>query len=208
MFGALPEWLVDLVVMILMGISIKWLDDHLDSEFDICRGERTLAVRMGRACFAYGTLLAVVAVALNHSLAAALFLSSYAVGMMSNWTERLPTRLPAYVETILAVGLAVLLCGWRIELWALCFVALVDWLDDITDYHKDGSASHRNLARRIGLPETTILTLMALLGSIWLNPEWTLIGFVAFSVVTVISELTVGHLWVADEEEDNHVGHH
>lgn len=208
MFGALPEWTIDLATMILIGMAIKWLDDHLDSEFDICRGERTLAVRIGRACFAYGVLVAVVAVALNQSLAVSLFLSSYAVGMMTDLSERLPSRLPAFVETILAVGLAILLCGWRIELWALCFVAWVDWLDDIVDYHRDGAGSSRNLAHRIGLPETTILVLVALLGCVWLDPERTLLGFVAFAAVTVIAELTTEHLWTTDEDgEGDERGH-
>ncbi|MCL6453752.1 MAG: hypothetical protein K6T78_09115 [Alicyclobacillus sp.] len=200
MFGAMPEWLIQLLSMTCIGLVIQWVDDHLDRAFDLCRGERTLAVKMGRSCFVYGALLAVVAVCLDAPIATALFLGSYAVGMMSNWTERMPTRLPAGMETVLAAFLSVLLAGWHTTAWALCFAAWVDWLDDIIDYRKDGPGNTRNLARRIGIVETSVLVLLALLGCVWLNPEWTLLGFVAFAVVTVISELTTARLWTVDEE--------
>lgn len=200
MFGGLPEWVLDLLTMLFIGWTIKLLDDHLDSEYDIARGERTLAVRLGRSVFAYGLVSALLAVALNQSLAIALFLSSYAVGMFIDLREKLPTHLPAYVECAVAVGLSVLLVGWQLELFALAFVALVDWIDDIIDYGRDHRSGARNLAHRIGFVETTLLVLLALLTAVLMQPLTTILGFVAFAVVSAVSELSTERLWHTAED--------
>ncbi|QSO53678.1 hypothetical protein JZ785_07495 [Alicyclobacillus curvatus] len=195
MFGGLPEWVFNLLTMLLMGWTIKLLDDHLDSEYDIARGERTLAVRLGRSAFAYGMVSALLAAALNQSLAIALFFSSYAVGMFTDVREKQPTHLPAYVECAIAVGLSVLFAGWQTALFALAFVALVDWLDDIVDYGRDALSGERNVARSLGFVETTLLVLLALLTAVLMQPLTTILGFVAFALITAVSELSTERLW-------------
>lgn len=207
MFGVLPNWCTELLSMILIGLVIKWLDDSLDSEFDICRGERTLAARLGRSLLPYALCVAVFALSLDAKLASALFLSSYALGMVTNWTERLPTRLPPYVESVIAVLFGVLLAGPGLELWALLFIAWVDWLDDLVDFRKDRVTGNRNLAHKIGFVETTLLILLALLGSVWLRPDLTLMGFVAVTIVTVIAEMTITHIWTENVLEEGNSPH-
>ncbi|WP_054971496.1 hypothetical protein [Alicyclobacillus ferrooxydans] len=195
MFGGLPEWVLQLAAMIFIGSAIKLLDDHLDSEYDICRGERTLAVRLGRSVLAYGLVTALLAVTFDKSLAIALFFSSYAVGMFMEPKEKMPTRVPAFVESLAAIGLSFLITGWREGLFALAFVATVDWLDDIVDYARDEQTGQRNLARRVGLVEATLLILLAFVISVLLAPVTTILGFLAFAVVTAVSELSTQNLW-------------
>lgn len=202
LMSGLPPWVSNLVAMVLVGFVIQWMDDALDSEVDLSRGERRLAVRMGRGLLPYGLGLMVLGAAFNFQLTAALFLSSYAVGMFSNLTERLTTRVPAYVETVIALLLSVAVSGWQVAAFAFCFIAFIDWLDDVVDYRKDLRSGGSNLALRIGMIETSLLVLLAMLGAVWLNALDTLLGLIAFATVTVIAEVTVQHLWTRERDSE------
>lgn len=201
MFGAWHEWLVWLGCALLMGAAIKLMDDALDTDFDLGRGRRTLAHQLGRATLPYALVLAVTAVAFDRSLALAVFFGSYAVGMFTTWHDSLPTRLPAYVEIAAAVALSTALVGWKLALWGVAAMAVVDWLDDVMDLTGDTRSGQTNLAARIGLAETLMLTLVALCVSVLTNAALTAVVLVAVTVLTIAAELTTKHLWKASEDD-------
>lgn len=200
MSGSLLDLFTSLLSLIFVGSAIKLMDDYLDAEYDICRGEHTLAVKLGRATLPYTLVLALLGAYLHLDAAIALFFGSYAVGMLSTWSERLPTRVPAYVEIGAAVLLSCWLAGWQMALWGLALMAMIDWLDDLIDMSGDRRSGQRNLALRLGVVETTLLTLIAMCAAVLTNPRWTVFGFIAFTMLTVLAEFTTSRLWQTSEE--------
>jgi len=201
MFGGWFEWVAPFASLLLTGAVIKLLDDALDADFDKFRGERTLAVRLGPAAFPYGLVVALLAAYCDVRLAIALFFGSYAVGMFATWRERLPTRLPAFVEILLAVGLSLVLSGWRTALWALAMMAVIDWLDDLVDSSRDKVSGQANLVLRVGLVPTLFLVLAALCLAVLLNPVLTALTFIAVTLLTMVAETTTKHLWKTHEQD-------
>ncbi|MCL6548323.1 MAG: hypothetical protein K6T30_05380 [Alicyclobacillus sp.] len=195
MSGDWLDWLSALACLLCTGAAVKLMDDYLDAEYDICRGQRTVATKLGRATLPYSLVLALVGAYLNLHEALALFFASYAVGMLSGWRERLPTRLPAYVEMLAAVGLSCLLSGWRMALWGVAMMALVDWLDDVIDVSGDQVSGQRNMVVRIGMVETLLLCLAALLVAVLTDASLTALAFLAVTLLTILSELTTSRLW-------------
>jgi 1,4-dihydroxy-2-naphthoate octaprenyltransferase len=202
MFGGLLDWMTSLASMVLMGAAVKLMDDYLDSEYDICRGERTIAVKIGRATLPYALVCALISSYFNVSIAVSIFLASYALGMLTNAREKLPTKVPAYMEIVISLLVLWAMVGWRTGLWALSFMALIDWLDDVIDMTRDQRTGQRNLALKIGLVETTLLILIAMCTSVLTNAKFTAIGFIAFAVLTAVAELSTSRMW--HHGEDHH----
>lgn len=202
MSGAWHECLVWLGCMLCMGAAVKLMDDALDADYDLYRGRRTLASQFGRATLPYALALGVVAAAIDLQVAIAVFFGSYAVGMFSTWRETLPTRVPAYVEVLAAVGLSVALIGWRMALWGIASMAVVDWIDDVMDLSGDKRSGQSNLAARIGLAETLMLTLVALCTAVLTDAKLTAVVLIAVTLLTVGAEMTTVHLWKTDDDDD------
>ena len=201
MYGAWFEWGAAFASLLLTGAVIKLLDDALDADFDKFRGERTLAVRLGPAVLPYGLVIALLAAYCDVRLAIALFFGSYAVGMFATWRERLPTHLPAFVEILLAVGLSLVLSGWRMALWGLAMMAVIDWLDDLVDSSRDKVSGQTNLVLRIGLVPTLFLVMAALCVAVLLNPVLTAWAFIAVALLTMAAEITTKHLWKTYDQD-------
>lgn len=182
--------------LLAVGFVIKMVDDALDAEYDICRGQRTLAVKWGRAALPYTIIMVLLAAWANLQLTFAAFLGSYAVGMFINWRETLPTRVPAYVETILMMSISVLLVGWRNALWGLAMMCVIDWLDDVIDRWRDHDSGQLNMVHRFGIVEVLLATLVALCTAIFANPEWSILTFIAVPILTIFFEATTTQLLI------------
>jgi 1,4-dihydroxy-2-naphthoate octaprenyltransferase len=204
MSGVLHEWGVPFISMLIIGAVVKLMDDHLDAEYDICRGERTLSIKLGRAVLPYALILTLMAAYFQTSIAISLFLGSYAVGMFSGWREKLPTKVPGYIEILLAIAVSSLLIGPRLALWGVAMMALIDWLDDIVDMARDRTTGQDNVAIKFGTVETTFMVIVAMSLSVLLDPRLTIVGFIAFAVLTILFELTTTHLWTALDERGQH----
>lgn len=201
MYGGLLESVATLFCLILVGATIKLMDDYLDAEYDICRGKHTLAMKWSRATLPYALALLLVAAYLNLSVAVAVFLGSYAVGMLTSWRQKLPTKVPAFVEMMAALVLSVLLVGWQMALWGVALMAMFDWVDDIVDMMGDRRSGQQNMALKIGVVETSLLTLIAMCAAVLCNAWWSALGFIAFTLLTVLSEATTSNLWQSIERE-------
>lgn len=127
----------------LTAVAVKVLDDFLDAAPE----DRPVW------SFPYGAAALAVAGAVAPQVAAVLFLSSYAAGMFGRPGERMPSGLPAWVESMIAVGLGVAVAGWRVAGTALAAVLAVQCWDDFMDARRDGMAGQANLATRFGRVE-------------------------------------------------------
>ncbi|MGE5589034.1 MAG: hypothetical protein ACM3ZA_00180 [Bacillota bacterium] len=126
------------LVAFLTGLAVKLMDDALDVEIDAARGYRNWAARLGRATTPYALVLAFVAATLQTRAALALFLAAYALGMGRNAGEWLPTGLPAWAETALALAFSAVFSGARVAVAALAILWAVQAADDWMDRHEDG----------------------------------------------------------------------
>ena len=87
----------------------------------------------------------------------ALFLAAYAWGMAGALTERLPSRLPGWLESIGAVALLLLLVPGGVGLWALLLMGAfqaADWAVDGAPgpVRSGGGRLAGGLAGRLGAP--------------------------------------------------------
>lgn len=202
MFGAWHNWLFGFLCLLCTGTVVKLMDDFLDADYDLCRGRKTIASRLGRATLPYALVISLIGGYLDIKLALAVFLASYAVGMFSTWRDVLPTGLPSYLELLIAVGISVTLCGWQTALWAVCMMAVIDWIDDLMDMTADQASGQRNIAHQIGVVETLMLILAALLGAVLISATWTALSFIALTILTIAAELSTTRVFVSNQEGD------
>ncbi|MFD2168517.1 hypothetical protein [Tumebacillus lipolyticus] len=169
MFIAWSSLFVEWFGIVLAGLVIKLMDDWLDVEFDQCIGRHTLAIRLGRACLPYSLLGFGLALALAPDVALTLFLASYAIGMGHDLREKMPTKLPGWVESLAAVSFSVWATDIRLTVWALFVMTTIQLLDDLMDLQNDRRSGQNNLANRFGFVEVTLLMFICLLASILLS---------------------------------------
>ncbi|MFD1674572.1 hypothetical protein [Alicyclobacillus fodiniaquatilis] len=201
MSGAWPDILRAFVALLFAGAAVKLMDDALDVEYDLCRGKRTLAVRLERACLPYSLAIFGIAMITEAHVALAVFLGSYAVGMFTRLDERLPSRVPAFVEIIVAIALCIVLVGWREALWGVAMMSVIDWLDDMVDRQKDLISGQFNVAIRFGFVEVLFAILIALCLAVYTEVVWTALGFIALVVLSIIFDVTTKKIIGPDDEE-------
>lgn len=202
MFGDWPDWALVLAAMLLSGGVIKLVDDFLDSDEDLCRGERTLAARLGKSTLPYLAILATLAAACNLHVALAMLLCSFAVGMLHPWRYGRRGIVWKLSEIAVAVSVSIALTGLLLTVWALATLAMADWLDDLADTAADKVTGQRNMVLSIGPVATVICTLAALGVAVLFNAFYTLLAFIALPVIHIIAEWTTRHLWKTTEESD------
>ncbi len=192
MFIAWSSLFVEWFGIVLAGLVIKLMDDWLDVEFDQCIGRHTLAIRLGRACLPYSLLGFGLALALAPDVALTLFLASYAIGMGHDLRERMPTKLPGWVESLAAVSFSVWATDLRLTVWALFVMATIQLLDDLMDLQNDRRSGQNNLANRFGFVEVTLMMFICLLASILLSPLKTVEVLLAAPFVHMLLALFGG----------------
>lgn len=164
--GAWPwacEWLALLLAALLVGVAVKLMDDGLDVELDRAAGLPNWAAALGRGALPYALAALCAGVAVRPAAGAALFLAAYALGMGQAWREPLPSRVPAWVEILAALALAVALSGWRVALAALLAMAAVQLADDALDLRADPLAGRRAWSVWLGRPGLWIAAFACLL---------------------------------------------
>jgi len=201
MYGAWLSGFALFGALLAGGFAIKMMDDALDVDYDICRGRRTLAAKLGKGALPYALLVGLVGTAWNAHVVIAVFLASYTVGMALRLGERLPTRLPAGVEMALAALLSILLVGWMLTLWAIAMMAVIDWLDDVVDVSNDALAGAANMVARIGLIETLLLILCALCIAVLTNAKLTALTFIALPLLTIFFDVVTTRVLHSDDDE-------
>lgn len=192
MFGVWSSLLVETLGIVLAGLTIKLMDDWLDIEYDQCIGRHTLAIRLGRACLPYALVSLALAMALAPEVALTLFFAAYAIGMGHDLRERMPTQLPGWLESILAVLLSVFVGGFWLTVWAVCAMGMIQLLDDLMDVQKDRRSGQNNLVLRYGLVEVTILMFICLLAAVLLSPLRTVEVMLAMPLVHIVLSLLTG----------------
>jgi 1,4-dihydroxy-2-naphthoate octaprenyltransferase len=192
MFGAWSSFFVEWIGIVLAGLTIKLMDDWLDVEYDQCVGRHTLATRLGRACLPYALFGFGFAVALAPDVALALFLAAYAIGMGHDLKEIMPTRLPGWAESIIALCLSAWAASIGLTVWALFVMATIQQLDDLMDLQHDRRSGQNNLANRFGFVEVTLAMFICLLAAVLFSPLKTVEVLLATPFVHMVMALFGG----------------
>lgn len=202
MFGGLPDIIRVCIALLLSGATVKMMDDALDVEYDLCRGKRTLAARLGRASLPYSLIVFGFSMAVEPHVSISILFASYCVGMFTRSAEILPTRVPAYVEIVIGLLILCLLVGWRDALWAMATMSLIDWLDDVMDRHRDRETGQANLAVRFGLVEVLFGILIAFCLALYAQTAWTIAALLSWVVLDIVFRLTTQSILNSEEGMD------
>ncbi|HHX02245.1 MAG TPA: hypothetical protein GX739_06200 [Firmicutes bacterium] len=133
---------------VLTAIAVKWLDDCIDEKHP------TNSVRSGAA---YSLLAILVAAILDLPLTIALFSACYVIGMFTSMTQKLPSGLPGWLESMLILIFAAVYCGLAATFWSVLVIYSVQLLDDLLDYRLDEQQNRSNVVNDLGVERTIIL---------------------------------------------------
>ena len=134
-------WFLWLVALFLTGLAIRLLDDALDQAEDREAGVPNLAGRLGGGAVAYGLAALALGALILPGVAPAALLAAYAVGMAGSLAERLPTRVPAWVETAGVTVLLFLLTPPLVAVWALTLMGALQAADRYLEGRLPGRSS-------------------------------------------------------------------
>jgi 1,4-dihydroxy-2-naphthoate octaprenyltransferase len=174
------------IVIGLMAIMIRLMDDFLDEWVDELRGIKTVGAQLGSATLPYCLALFTVSAALLSKLTIVLFLAAYGVGMANDLHRRLPTGLKGRHEALLALTFGTLTQGIAAMLWAFSLMLALQCGDDFLDYYQDKRVGNYNLSQRIGRVETVLLTGCSLILSLMLGPFLTICALLAVGAVHIL----------------------
>jgi len=138
------------LAVFLCCFAVKLIDDFLDKEIDLSCGRCNWADRLGPGAMVYAVLLLSLAACLNSRVSLPLFFASYIIGMFNDMGTTLPSQLTGWQESLLVTTLGVIFFDFHIVLFALLFVASVQFFDDYLDMRSDRLCGQRNLACRFG----------------------------------------------------------
>lgn len=148
--------LVSLAATLATAVAIKLMDDLLDGE------ELTISGLTTAGATVYAMAALAVGVALAPLVALPLFAAAYAVGMLHEPAEALPSGMPAWLESVLAVAVAAVMAGTGRAIQALLVMLAVQLVDDLVDYVADTATPSRSLAHRAGRGEAALLAMICL----------------------------------------------
>lgn len=163
--------------ILFTAVAVKWLDDFIDGE------SYTESFRAGAA---YSLTAILLAAALEFSLTFALFAACYIIGMFNSLKMRLPSGLPSWAESVIALILAIIFSGFKQVCWALLIIISVQLIDDIMDYKLDQSQNRSNAVLYFGLERSWILFLFCFYLSLKFQP--------LLSVIVLAAALITGNV--------------
>ncbi|NLN19467.1 MAG: hypothetical protein GX162_09370 [Firmicutes bacterium] len=156
-----------------VGLAIRLMDDYLDAPVDLLQGVQTSAHHLGNASLPYALVGLSVGSLLSPKLTAALFLSAYAIGMTSELTRALPSRLRGYQESLLAIVIGAIGAGPMVMAWALMTMFTIQALDDLIDLRVDSHIDGRNWCHLFGVGEVILSGSLSVAFSAFLSPLLT-----------------------------------
>ncbi len=185
--GSLSEWaalMPSIGAVILTAVAVKWLDTWIDEE------DSAVSARGGAA---YSMLALLMASSLDLPLTIALFSACYAVGMLSDMRFILPSGLPGWLETVIALAFASVKSGLLTAFWAVLVIYSVQLIDDLLDYGVDRQMGITNLVSKLGPERSLILFVFCFYICVMVKP--------LLSVIVFAAALTVGNALFGQVEE-------
>lgn len=153
----------DLLSFLFIGIVIKIMDDYLDQELDKLTEQWNICNTLGRGVLPYSLVFMVLALYFNLSEGLSFFWASYSLGMTSNLKEKLPSKLLAWQESLLAFIISITLSSFFTTISSFILIFLIQIIDDYIDYSSDVLPQQTNLIFNLGRINCLVITLILLL---------------------------------------------
>lgn len=145
------------------GVAIRLMDDFLDEPEPFLSRLAPLVARAGRGVIAYALFFLALGAACNLEWAVTLFLCAYAIGMGHDGLRPLPSGLPAWGESALALAVGVGRFGFFSLVASFTAVLFVQILDDFMDVREDRERGGGNWVLRWGSVESALMAVLAAL---------------------------------------------
>ncbi len=175
MSAAIFEFGPRALALLLTGLAVKLMDDGLDNSPADGTPARLPYALVGLTA---GALLCL-------PWTASLFLSAYAVGMGYSLTDRMPTGLTGWQESLLATGFGIALLGPQEMFGSLLVMLCIQLADDACDQARDAWLGRPNLARRYGSVETVLAALCLFLLGLLAAPAKTILAIALSRLISV-----------------------
>lgn len=186
MYGAIFDFFVKWMVILVIGTVIKLMDDYLDQDLDKIEGKYTLAMFLDKATLPYTLLCTVMCMALEPALSGSLFLASYLIGMGHDLKRPLPLGWTAFQEILLFGIFGVIGFGFREMISSLLIVFFVQMADDFVDYRSDFLTDRRNFVLRLGQWESVILGVIVFVTAFVLDVEKAILVNISAPLLIVV----------------------
>jgi hypothetical protein len=186
LYGAIFDFFVKWMVILVIGTVIKLMDDYLYQDLDKIEGKYTLAMFLEKATLPYTLLCTVMCMVLEPVLTGSLFLASYVVGMGHELQRQLPLGWTALQETLLFGTFGIIGFGLVEMVSSLVIVLFIQLADDFVDYHSDAMTSRRNFVLQIGLWESVILGVIVFVTAFVLDVEKAILVSISTPLILVV----------------------
>lgn len=173
-----------ILAVFCVALGVKLMDDFLDEPRDSFLGTKTTSSFLGRAAFPYAMLMLAFAVALKASWAVSLFLASYSIGMFGDLTQRLPTKLKGYQESVLVFVLSSLLVGYREAVTSFLLIVAWNVVDDLIDRDVDQYRWGHSSGPIFAIPVETKIALV-----VWLLAYVSVVDLSKTIMVSIVAVL-------------------
>lgn len=189
MYGIL---LRDFFSVLLMGFTIKFLDDIIDADTDKISGKHNFWNDRGTGIIPYAFLLFSLSVALNRDLSVPLFISAYVVGMSKQQNQKYLLGLPGWAESLLVMAVSLLLFSWFDVLTSLVLLLALQFIDDYLDYPDDLETGEKNFFVILGFWEAVIGCGILLTALLFYSPYKLFLVMLAYLSIIIIVEKKLG----------------
>ncbi|MBM7624121.1 hypothetical protein [Sporohalobacter salinus] len=178
----------DFLAVFFVGMSIKLMDDYLDQIIDKLENKKTLALKWGRATLPYALLFFSLAAVFNYSWTISLFWVSYILGMGYDITDKLPTGIKAYQESLFLLLIAIYVLSIENLLSSLSIIVGIQLIDDLIDIKHDNQVYRNNFVYLLGEQYVIFLLIIVLSIGIYLNIRKTLFVLISTPLIILLLE--------------------
>ncbi len=166
--------------VILTGITIKLIDDYLDNDKTIFS---KIIENMGKGILPYSIIIFSISCLLNLETSVSLVSSAYIVGMISDFNRKLTFNLKGYEESILIFIILVIFLGFNEMVSSLIIIFITQLIDDIIDINKDKYYNNKNLAFKLGVVESILISVILVLITLKIDALKLVICLIVFLLI-------------------------
>ncbi|KXG76869.1 hypothetical protein [Thermotalea metallivorans] len=148
-----------IIASLLVGFSIKLMDDYIDEEKEM-QSSHSLVKQMGKGTLPYAMILTALAAGFHGEYAVTLTSACYIVGMFHHLNTKLLSGLRSYQESLLVMLINVYFFSFQAIFSSIIIILLIQIADDILDVEWDRKYGFKNYANQFGKGEAIIVTLI------------------------------------------------
>lgn len=180
----------DFLSVLLIGITIKFLDDIIDAQSDKIVGKKNWWNDKGTGILPYTFIIFSLAVILNKNLTVPLFLSAYVVGMGKEYNSKYLLGIDGWAESLIIISMVIFFFGWQNGLTSLAILFAIQFIDDLMDHSRDREGGEKNFVTLWGSGEVMIICGILLTAAFVYSAYKLFLVMLAYLVITIFLDKT------------------